>query len=108
MDSIQPDKDYDNILVKKIYTDSLSSTFIVWLKKGIKPHKHIIHTEQVYVLEGKANMRLGNKEIIVQKGDWITIPKQTVHEVKVLSEKPMKVISIQAPQFKGKDRVFIE
>lgn len=108
VNDIIPDRDYENILVKKIYTDTHTSTFIVWLKNGIKPHKHIKHTEQVLVLEGKASMRLNDKEIIVEKGDWITIPEQTIHAVKVLSETPMKVISIQTPEFKGDDRVFIE
>ncbi|WP_103068174.1 cupin domain-containing protein [Aquimarina sediminis] len=108
MDSIQPDQEYENLLVKKIYSDKHTSTFIVWLKKGIKAHKHLKHTEQVFVLEGKASLILDNKKIIVQKGDWITIPEKTVHAVKVLSEIPMKVISIQSPEFEGKDREFVE
>ncbi|WP_106791343.1 cupin domain-containing protein [Aquimarina sp. Aq78] len=104
----KPDQDYDNILVKKVYTDTHTSTFVIWIKKDVKPHKHIKHTEQVLVLEGKASVQLNDKEIIVQKGDWVTIPEQTIHAVKVLSKIPLKVISIQTPEFKGEDRVFIE
>lgn len=104
----KPDQDYDNILVKKVYSDTHTSTFVIWIKKDVKPHKHIKHTEQVLVLEGKANVRLDDKEIIVQKGDWVTIPEQTIHAVKVLSKIPLKVISVQTPEFKGEDRVFVE
>ncbi|WP_109853113.1 cupin domain-containing protein [Aquimarina sp. AU58] len=104
----EPDRDYDNILVKKVYTDTHTSTFVIWIKKNVKPHKHIKHTEQVLVLEGKASVQLNDKEIIVQKGDWVTIPEQTIHAVKVLSKIPLKVISVQTPEFKGEDRVFIE
>ncbi|WP_074406282.1 MULTISPECIES: cupin domain-containing protein [Aquimarina] len=104
----EPDQDYDNILVKKVYSDTHTSTFVIWIKKNVKPHKHIKHTEQVLVLEGKASVQLNDKEIIVQKGDWVTIPQQTIHAVKVLSKIPLKVISVQTPEFKGEDRVFIE
>ena len=104
----EPDQDYDNIVVKKIYTDTHTSTFVIWIKKGVKPHKHIKHTEQVLVLEGKASVQLNDKEIIVEKGDWVTIQEQTIHAVKVLSKIPLKVISVQTPEFKGEDRVFVE
>ncbi|PKV51251.1 mannose-6-phosphate isomerase-like protein (cupin superfamily) [Aquimarina sp. MAR_2010_214] len=104
----EPDQNYDNILVKKVYTDAHTSTFMIWIKKNVKPHKHIKHTEQVLVLEGKASVQLNDKEIIVQKGDWVTIPEQTIHAVKVLSKIPLKVISVQTPEFKGEDRVFVE
>ncbi|EZH75568.1 lipoprotein [Aquimarina atlantica] len=104
----EPDQDYDNILVKKVYSDTHTSTFVIWIKKNVKPHKHIKHTEQVFVLQGKASVQLNDKEIIVQKGDWVTIPEQTVHAVKVLSKIPLKVISVQTPEFEGKDRVFVE
>ena len=108
VENMLPEEDYENLLVKKIYSDAHASTFVIWIKKGVKPHKHLTHTEQVLVLEGKAKVQLNDKEIIVQKGDWITIPEQTIHGVQVVSETPLKVISVQTPEFKGKDRVFIE
>lgn len=104
----EPDQNYDNILVKKVYSDSNTSTFVIWIKKNVRLHKHIKHTEQVFVLEGRASVQLNDKEIIVEKGDWVTIPKQTIHAVKVLSKIPLKVISVQTPEFKGEDRVFVE
>ena len=38
-------------------------------------------------------------------GDYIRVAKGTPHAVKVLSSTPLKIISVQAPEFFGKDRV---
>ncbi|MGB0522408.1 MAG: cupin domain-containing protein [Flammeovirgaceae bacterium] len=108
LNAFQPDEEYENIFVKKLYSDQHTSTFIVWVKKEVKAHSHQKHTEQVGVLEGKAEMTLGDQTFVVKKGDWIMIPQGTIHAVKVLSKKPVKVISIQTPEFKGKDRVFVK
>ncbi|WP_108869217.1 cupin domain-containing protein [Aquimarina aquimarini] len=108
IDDIVPNENYNNILVKKVYTDANASTFVIWIKDKVNPHIHKEHTEQVFVLEGKAKVWLNGKEQVIKKGDWITIPKQTIHRVAVLSKIPLKVISIQAPKFEGKDRIFID
>ena len=106
--SMQPDQEFENVLVKKIYSDKHTSTFVIWIKKEVKAHRHQTHTEQVRILEGKGEMILGDQKIRIKKGDWITIPEGTIHAVKVLSKKPLKVVSIQTPEFKGKDRVFVD
>lgn len=108
LEEIVPDSsNYGNIYIKKIDSDSLVSNFIIWIKEEVKAHKHLTHCETIIVLEGKAMMSLGDKTIQIKKGDYIFIPKNTIHSVKVKSRKPLKVISIQAPEFKGDDRVFI-
>ena len=100
--------DYDNIHVKQLSSDSLVSTFAIWVKLKVKAHKHEYHTEHVQVLEGKGNFSIADSSFVVKKGDFIIIPKNTYHSVEVTSKKPMKVISIQAPRFVGEDRVFKE
>ncbi len=106
--SIKPNKDYDNILVQKLYSNEEVSTFMIWVKKEVALHMHELHSEQVLILSGKAEMTLNGEHFMVKKGDWIVIPKGSSHSVvKVLSKKPLKVISIQAPKFEGKDRVFL-
>jgi len=72
----------------------------------VKLHKHDFHTEHVYVLEGSGDFTLGNTTQPIKKGDLITIPKNTWHGVEVTSKVPLKVVSIQSPEFKGIDRVF--
>ncbi len=91
--------------VKTIFCDSLSCTFSIVIPSAVKAHYHQHHTENVMVIDGEAWMLLGDKEFKIKKGDLIVIPKGTVHSVRNLGETPLKVISIQAPFFDGKDRV---
>lgn len=87
--------------------DSLSSSFCILIPNEVKPHKHLHHSEQVYVLQGEGEMKLADKTIKIKKGDLIFIPKNTVHAVKCLGKKKLKVISIQSPNFDGTDRVMV-
>lgn len=105
---LQPDKEYDNVFSKQIYSDSLATTFVIWIKHKVPLHKHAWHTEQVVILEGEGEMILGDTTFIVRAGDHITIPQNTPHAVNVTSAVPLKVLSIQAPYFDGTDRVKLE
>lgn len=102
------DVDIENILVKKLDTDSNSTSFIIWVKKGVKSHKHETHSEVIYVVEGEGIMTVDGSNSILRSGDFFRIPKNTFHSLEVSSKKPMKVISIQSPEFLGNDRVFEE
>jgi quercetin dioxygenase-like cupin family protein len=108
INEISPDKGFDNVYSKKIADDSLQSSFIIWVKKDVLEHYHQTHTENIYVLEGKAEMTLNGQTQFVKKGDYMNIPIGTKHAVtKVLSRKPLKVLSIQSPHFDGTDRIII-
>lgn len=98
----------DNIYNKPLFGDSLASSFIILIKKEVKLHKHLYHSEHVVVLEGSGTMNLGGKLLEIKKGDVIFIPKNTAHSVKINGKQPLKVLSIQSPFFDGKDRQFIE
>lgn len=98
----------ENIFNRSLFSDSLASSFCIIIKNEVKPHKHQYHSEHVYVIDGEAQMRLGEKTFKIKKGDLVFIPKNTVHAVKTTSKQPLKVISIQAPLFDGKDRIIIE
>ncbi len=102
----KPSNEYENIYIQKLSSDSLASTFVVWIKKKVKLHKHINHTENVIIQQGSGKFQLNDSIYMVSSGDMITIPKNTWHGVVTTSEVPMKVISIQSPEFLGKDRVF--
>ena len=105
---IKPGKLTENITVEKITTDKNSTSFVIWITDGVKLHKHAYHTESLVVIQGKGDMQIGEDIIEVKKGDFFTIPENTPHGVTVTSSKPMKVLSIQSPEFKGIDRIFIE
>lgn len=105
---LKPDTTYDNILVKKLSSDKFASAFVIWIKEGVKAHKHEVHTENLYVVEGKGDMKIGSETIQVKPGDYFVIPPGTAHSLKVTSGKAMKVLSVQSPEFLGKDRIFID
>ncbi len=98
----------ENLYVKKVSEDSLASGFLIVIKKEVKLHKHLNHSEHVVVIEGEGKMILGNREFIIKKNDVVFIPKNTPHKVIVNSKKPLKIISVQSPHFDGKDRVMLE
>ena len=104
--NLEPAEEYDNLYIQKIDTDSLSTTFAIWIKLQVKMHKHLNHVENLYILEGTGEFTVSDSTYDVKKGDLIIIPKNTWHGVTISSKKPMKAISIQSPEFKGLDRVF--
>lgn len=105
---LTPPAEFDNVHVERIHSDERSSTFIIWVKKEVKPHKHAHHTETIVVLEGKAEMHIGEEKRVIRKGDVLMIPAGTPHSVYTISKQALKVVSVQAPEFKGEDRIWIE
>lgn len=97
-----------NIWNQRISGDSLSSGFVIVIKKEVKAHKHVSHSEHICVLSGKAQMGLGDTVFELKEGMVVFIPQGTVHWVKVTSKVPLKVLSVQSPFFDGKDRVMVE
>ena len=106
INQILPDKEFENIHVKKISSDSSSSTFAIWIKQKVKLHKHVYHTENVLIDKGFGEFQINDSIYKVAEGDWIVIPKNTWHGVVVNSKSTMKVISVQSPEYFGKDRIF--
>jgi quercetin dioxygenase-like cupin family protein len=105
---LKAEKPFDNIYVKKVSDDNHQSTFVIWVKEKVRLHRHEHHTENIYVLEGKGEMIIGDEKFVIKKGDYFNIPENTPHGLNVLSSSPVKVLSIQSPQFLGNDRIFLE
>lgn len=89
-------------------SDSNCSSFIIRVEDVVKPHYHAKHTETIYIISGSAEMQLGDTIIKVKAGDYINIPPNTVHSVKVTSIDYLDVLSIQSPKFEGKDRIWVK
>ncbi len=96
--------DYDNIHINKLDSDEHASTYVIFIKKQVPLHQHKTHTEIVYILDGEGVMTLGKEQYPVSAGSYIHVPEGTPHSVQVTSNKPLKVLSIQTPEFFGKDR----
>lgn len=108
INAIKAPDSLDNIHVHPLATDKHSSQFIIFVKKHVKTHIHRSHSESVYILEGEGDFVLGRERFSVKPGDFVYIPANTVHGVQVTSETPMKVMSVQAPEFTGVDRIFVD
>ena len=106
INEIYPEKEFENIHIKRIYSDSSSSTFAIWIKQKVKLHKHVYHTENILIDKGFGEFQINDSIYKVVAGDWIVIPKNTWHGVIVNSKSTIKVISVQSPEYFGKDRVF--
>lgn len=106
--NLKPDSAIQGIKVQKISNDKNSTSFIIWIENEVKAHKHESHTENIYILEGEGEMKLNGNIIILKSGDYINVPEKIIHSVKVTSSQPMKVLSVQSPEFTGEDRVFVE
>ena len=102
-----PNPENKNIVVKKLYSDTLSSSFLIQILDSVQLHKHAHHTEQVYVLGGRGKMKVGRRSFDIYPGSIIIIPMGTAHSVKV-TESPLKVISFQSPEFFGEDRIILK
>ena len=108
INQIIPNKEFENINIKKISSDSSSSTFVIWIKQKVNIHKHVNHTENVFIDKGFEEFQINDSIYKVTAGDWILIPKNTWHGIIVNSKSTMKVISVQSPKYFGNDRIFKE
>ena len=105
IDALVIPDDTKNIYVHKLATDSNSTDFLIIIKDYVPLHMHAKHTETIFVLEGKGEFRKGEKKFMIEPGDYLRIPPGISHSVKVTSLNPLKVLSIQAPEFFGLDRI---
>ena len=107
LDSISIPKDVDNIYAHKLSSGKNSTDFLIVIKKSVPLHMHANHTETIYVLDGEGEFQKNNEQYMIKQGDYLRIEKGAPHAVKVTSIKPLKVLSVQAPEFFGKDRIFL-
>jgi mannose-6-phosphate isomerase-like protein (cupin superfamily) len=94
--------------VISVSSDSNCSTFLISVTDKIKSHYHSWHTENLYVISGSAEMKLADSTLTIKTGDLIVIPPNTIHSIKVKTMEKFQLISIQSPEFKGKDRVLVK
>jgi mannose-6-phosphate isomerase-like protein (cupin superfamily) len=83
------------------------STNILAPKSPIALHFHERHEETLFIVSGRAEMRIGEDTITVKPGDVVFLPKRTVHSFKPISDDCV-VVSTFSPKFDGVDRVWVE
>lgn len=64
---------------------------------GPPPHIHHFEDESFYILEGTATFQAGDQTIHAKPGDFIHIPRGTVHSLKNEGEVPARALIIISP-----------
>ena len=108
INALEPKEEYSNIKVIPLHSDENASVFLIFIKLAVKKHIHQFHTEVVTVLDGKGMMYMNGETFHISKGDHIVIPPNTAHAVVTSGKKPLKVLSVQSPEFLGHDRIFVK
>lgn len=64
---------------------------------AVPAHVHADSVEMLYVLEGRAEMRVGAETIAIGPGDAARIPKGVEHEATVVGDVPLRAVQIYTP-----------
>ncbi len=81
-------------------TDEKYSISEWWLEPhadGPGPHRHETNDEVFYVLEGTTSIRIGDEWIDAEKGTFVRIPAQTIHDFKNQSDTKTGVLNFFIP-----------
>ncbi|MGB6037800.1 MAG: cupin domain-containing protein [Cryomorphaceae bacterium] len=95
----------DNITVERLAGDSLTTSFLIQIREDVPMHYHAYHSEHVYILSGSGEFILNDDTTAVTGGMYMFIPSRSKHSVTVTSDQPLRVLSIQCPEFTGQDRI---
>ena len=91
-EDMQAPDDYDSIYAKIINSDKKKTTLIVWLNDGAPDETHTDEFEKFLVIEGSCDIKIGDTEHSLQRGDYLSIPLFASHSVEVTSHCPCKII----------------
>jgi mannose-1-phosphate guanylyltransferase/mannose-6-phosphate isomerase len=67
--------------------------------------KHKYRSENWVVVEGKANVTLNKKNILLNKSDSIFIPQGAVHRIENKQKSLLKIIEVQTGSYLGEDDI---
>ncbi len=73
----------------------------------LKMHYNQHSDEITYYIRGQAVMNVSGKEIVMKAGDLMYIPALMLHGSEVTGNETLQLISIFAPPFNGKDRIYV-
>ena len=64
---------------------------------GPPPHIHRNEDETFYVLEGDCTIRIGDETVIAGPGDFVNVPRGTVHSFRNDGEAPVRMVLTFTP-----------
>lgn len=86
--------------------DSTSSVHLTQVETAVEAHHHNTHDENVWIIRGSGRLTLGEQKLKVKAGEFVHIPRGTVHAFHNLGSNPAVVISVFSPGFDSKDRTY--
>jgi mannose-6-phosphate isomerase-like protein (cupin superfamily) len=90
--SIQPPDSYRNIFGHVLRNDEEAEQFLVWVKQLINPEDHHDEQESFLILEGRCECSIGGELVQLSAGDYLAVPLDLEHTVRVISDTPVKAI----------------
>lgn len=90
------------IVACKLSGRESGATYCLWETttapgKGPRAHRHLGQDEDFYVLEGEVQFVSGNETVTVHPGDFVRVPRDTVHRYTVTSEQPCRMLIVLTP-----------
>jgi|GEM_PF-3487937 len=92
----------------RIAYDEQAASFLLSIPTETKMHYHNDHSEQILLIEGQGMVLMGYKTITLKKNELIFITKGTPHKIINNGKGKLKVLSIQAPFYDGRDKIILE
>lgn len=86
----------ENYKIKKV---------IVNPKEKLSLQLHKKRSEHWVVVKGKAKVRIGEKEYLLQSGESIFVPKNTKHRLENPTKKPLEIIEVQQGKYLEEDDI---
>ena len=103
----KPDIQGKNVRVWNIKKTDIIRINLVEMSGELGLHKHPDAEHSLLVLKGKVRVKVGDKFVVMKKGDFISIPKDVPHKYWSLSKKSL-LVSMDAPYYDPKKTVRLE
>jgi oxalate decarboxylase/phosphoglucose isomerase-like protein (cupin superfamily) len=99
----------DGLNITQVASGKNASVNLVMGPTGsiLKMHYHKYSDEITYCIKGQAVMNVSGKELVMKAGDLMYIPALMLHGSEVTGNDTLQLISIFAPPFDGKDRIYV-
>jgi mannose-6-phosphate isomerase-like protein (cupin superfamily) len=78
---------------------------VVYSGKRLSLQRHRHRSEHWYIVEGEALATLNEKQLRLNKGDSIDIPRGAVHRIENPTQDTMKFIEVQSGDYFGEDDI---
>ncbi|MVM35832.1 cupin domain-containing protein [Spirosoma sp. HMF4905] len=90
--SIQPPANYKNLFGHVLRKDAKIEQILLWVRQSVRPEEHHDELESFLILEGRCECSIGGELVQLSAGDYMAVPIDLEHTVRVISDTPVKAI----------------